>query len=119
MVLIVMVEDLTRLKAPLARETVEAMRWASIRALHWLSEARRCGQESVRLRCLAEAACSNMALRGLLYEEGEAMGSRHQRWQELILAQSFKLGRLLSQLCESTGRAAARAALDQKTGHGK
>lgn len=83
-----------------------ALRYASTRILHWIEEASRCGQHSARLKCLAEAACTNLAFRGLLYEEGRTgrLGPRHA---EMLLSRSRRIGGMIGKLCESTGRAAA------------
>lgn len=93
-------------KASGAMAGPKAVVWAAFRTVHWVKEASRCGQGESLLRCLAEAACSNLALRGVLLEHhsGEASGCRRR---EVLLRQSRRLGRTLWSLCEQAGRSAA------------
>ena len=103
-----MVEDLPRPEGRPGETKIvaRALRWACLRIVHWLSEGRRCGQEAARLKCLAEAACANMAFRGLVYEETAGRGISSNRGQ-VLLSQSRRLGVFIGRMCETAGRAAA------------
>lgn len=92
-----------------------ALQYASVRILHWVKQARRCGQHAARLKCLAEAACTNMAFRGLLYEE-EPSGRLKPRRREMLLNRSRQLGAMIGRLCESVGRTAAADSVHESLG---
>ena len=108
LVLACMTRDLVRDAASSCERVAvfKALQFASARILHWVKQAGRCGQQAARLRCLAEAACTNMAFRGLLYEE-EPSGQFKPRRREMLLNQSRQVGAMIGRLCESVGRAAA------------
>lgn len=83
-----------------------SMVWAAFRILHWVDEAVRCGQTEMLLRCLVEASCANLALRGLLME-CERMEIIGPRRCALVVSQSRRLDQIIRQLCEFSGRDAA------------
>jgi len=84
-----------------------SMLTAVFRILHWVDEAVRCGQVEVLLRCLVEASCANLALRGLLMDD---MSTAHQRSRRcaLMMSQSRRFDELIRELCELSGRKANR-----------
>ena len=117
LVLACMTRDLVRDKASWSERfaVFKALQFASARILHWVKQAGRCGQQAARLKCLAEAACTNMAFRGLLYEE-EPSGELKPRRREMLLNQSRQLGAMIGRLCESVGRAAAADSVHKSGG---
>lgn len=88
-------------------EELDAMVWASNRVAEWVAAAQRNAEGESLLSCLAEAACSNMALRGLAYEYA-AVRSQRSRLGGLVLSQSRKVGSLLARASELSGRRRAR-----------
>ncbi len=88
-------------------EELDAMVWAAHRVVEWVAASSRNIAEPALLRYLAEAACANMALRGLAYEYS-ASRSQRLRLSGLILTQSRKVGALLAQAAELYGRNRAR-----------
>ncbi len=83
-----------------------SMVWAAFRILHWVDEAVRSGQTEMLLRCLVEASCANLALRGLLME-CERMEKIGPRRCALVVSQSRRLEQIVKQLCEFSGKNAA------------
>ncbi len=77
-------------------EELQAMVWASYRVFQWISRALDMEAEPSLLRCLAEAACANMALRGLAYEYS-ATRQHRVRLNSFVLGQSRKVGALLAE----------------------
>jgi hypothetical protein len=88
------------------RNPQTAMGWIAYRIVHWVAEAGRCGQSRAQLKCLAEAACANIGLRGLVHEHTARQRNTVRR-PHLILGQSRRVGKLLWQMCEEAGRKAA------------
>ena len=112
LVLAAMAEDLDAAASPNAKQVSGAVLWASFRVVHWLNEASRSGQVEMMLRCLAESSCTNLALRGILLEEG-VLKECGRRRRQLLLSQSRRLGKLVLDLCEGLGRSMAKR---EKTG---
>lgn len=107
LILACMTEDFVGEFPPESSVVSRSMLSAVFRIVHWVDEAVRCGQVEVLLRCLVEASCANLALRGLLMDDMSPSQQRTRR-RALMMSQSRRFDGLIRELCELSGRKANR-----------
>ncbi len=107
LILTCMVEDFVGESPPESSIVCRSMLSAVFRIVHWVDEAVRCGQVEVLLRCLVEASCANLALRGLLMDDMSPTNQRSRRCV-LMMSQSRRFDGFIRELCELSGRKANR-----------